>query len=129
MPAGVKFSGRNGTVLTIGGANYLAKMKSHTVTIDSDVVEHNGPQDVWRYRTWRRGGAALKVDSFIMAAGLSADLVLAIAGSPVLVTSNLVGGSTLTGTFIITRAEAKASDDPDEWSVDLESTGTFAFTG
>jgi len=128
MPSTVKFSGRSGTICTVGSVALIGRFKNHELEITQDSVDHTGPQDAVVYRTFRRKSASLRIDSFVPAAGVSADLAMVLAGTAVLVTSDLVGGVTHVGTYVISRTSLSASDDPDAMSFQMDSHGTFTLS-
>ena len=126
MPASVKF-GKSGTLFSIDGVSYLGKWKTCEVRVRQDLVDNSGPADDWEYKTPRRVGATVTTSSFVSGTG-TAELQLALppTTTPVLVSINLLDGRAFTGTFYISDLGVSASDDPNEESLTLESTGTFA---
>lgn len=126
MPASVLF-GKDGTIFTIGGKALLATFREARITVNQDIVEHNGPNDDWEYATARRIGARMTARCYVVS---SADfsLIMPPNATAHLMTCDLIDGRDFVGTFILESAEASASDDPNEFNISARSTGTFTIT-
>ena len=127
MPANVLF-GKDGSVLSIGGADFLGYFKSCRAEYANEVKDHSGPADTFSYSTAVRTKVTLTVESYMPASGGSTALDLVAAKTAVAVSTDLIDGRTLAGTFTPTSANGEASDDPGSESLTLESYGTVTIT-
>jgi hypothetical protein len=123
MPASVLI-GKDGTVWTVGGSDYIGKYKSFELRLTQKIINTSGPQDDYEYNVGTRLGCRLTGSAFVPAAGsAAADLI--IAGAEVTVTGNILDGRTFTGTFVVPEVGLSTGDDANEESITLESTGSF----
>lgn len=127
MPANVLF-GKSGSILSIGGADFLGYFKTCRAEFANKEVEHSGPQDDWEYSTVLRTGVTLTVESFMPSSGGSTAIDLVMARATVAVSTDLIDGRTLAGTFTPVSASGDAGDDSGSESLTLKSYGTVTIS-
>jgi hypothetical protein len=91
--------------------------------------DHSGPRDNWEYVTPTRLGCRIETSAFVLANGTWAlDQFLPPTSNLVTVTSDLMDGRELVGTFCITEAGGSVGDEANEQTITLQSHGTFSIS-
>ena len=122
MPGNVLF-GKDGTILSVGGTDMLGYFKTCRAEFSNKEVEHSGPNDDWEFSTVVRTGVTLTIESFMQSSGGSAAIDLVTAKAPVAVSTDLIDGRTLAGTFTPISASGDSGDDVGSESLTLKSYG------
>lgn len=121
--------GKDATVYSISGKDYLGKFTNFTLEVSQDVVEHHTPQDQWRMITPRRESLTITGDAYIEAAAgdaeLHRDILPMHVRTPILVSGDLIDGGTFAASGYLTSVGSAVGDDPNTESFTFESTGTF----
>lgn len=120
--------GKDGTVLTVGGTDMLGYFKTCRAEYANREVEHSGPQDDWEYSSVTRTGVTITVESYMPSSGGSTAIDLVAARTPVTVTTDLIDGRSLSGTFTPISASGEAGDDAGSESLTLKSYGEVVIT-
>jgi hypothetical protein len=120
------FFGKDGTVLSIGGVNYLGSFKTCRGSVATREADHSGPQDKEEYATITKKRLTLTIEAFTPASGGASALDL--VGKRVTVSANTIDGRTLAGTFNVTDAEASSGEEAGSESLTCKSVGAWTLT-
>jgi len=121
------FTGKNGSVLSFDGANYLGRFNNCVVRQKQTVVERHGPQDDYEYIEPTRLGLEITCDSFIPTSNY-ADTFRGLtppSSTAVNIVCDLVDGGTIAASGYLTSAEAAVGGGPNVESFVFRATGTF----
>jgi len=119
--------GKDGTVYTVDGNNYLGYFTDCTVRQRQTVVERHGPQDDYEYIEPTRLGLEISSSSFVPSAGYAEVFRGLTPPSPVAVTvvCNLVDGGTIAADGYITSSEVAVGDGANVESFVFRATGAY----
>lgn len=119
--------GKDGTVYTVDGDNYLGYFTDCVVRQKQTVVERHGPQDDYDYIEPTRLGLEISTSSFVPSTGF-AEVFRGLtppSSTAVTVACNLVDGGTIAADGYITSAEATVGNSPNIESFVFRATGSY----
>ena len=119
--------GKDGTVYTVDGDNYLGYFTDCVVRQKQTVVERHGPQDDYERIEPTRLGLEISGSSFVPSSGY-AEIFRGLtppSSTAVAVSCNLVDGGTVAASGYITSSEVAVGDGANTESFVFRATGTF----
>jgi len=127
MSGGDARIGKDGTVFSFDGNNYLGHFTSCVVRQKQDVVERHGPQDDYDIIEPTRLGLEISTSSFVPSSTYAAAFrsLTPPSSTAVDIVCDLIDGGTVAASGYLTSSEVGVGDGANAESFVFRATGTF----